>query len=82
MMTTIPDKRINAMRATPGAPVWQRKYYENTIRSESALPRIRQYIADHPARWPWAPENPAVRDIQDPYAVGATGRSPLHCGER
>ena len=40
------------------------------------LPRIRQYIADNPARWSKDPENPVVRDVQDPFGVGATGRSP------
>jgi REP element-mobilizing transposase RayT len=34
-----------------GRPIWQRNYYEHIIRSEAALDRIRQYIADNPARW-------------------------------
>ena len=38
--------------------------------------RVRQYIAENPARWSEDPENPAVWDGQDPIAVGATGRSP------
>ncbi len=59
-------KRINTMRGTPGASVWQRNYYEHVIRNESALDRIRQYIAENPARWSEDPENPAVRDGQDP----------------
>ena len=67
-------KRINTMRDTPGASVWQRNYYEHVIRNESTLNRIRQYIADNPARWPEDPENPAVRDGQDPCGVGATGQ--------
>ena len=53
-------KRINAQRSTPSASVWQRNYYERVIRNESALNRIRQYIADNPARWWEDPENPAV----------------------
>ena len=53
-------RRINAMRGTPGASVWQRNYYEHVIRDESALHRVRQYIADNPARWSEDPENPAV----------------------
>ena len=52
-------KRINTMRGTPGAAVWQRNYYEHIIRNEAALNRIRQYIADNPARWAEDPENPA-----------------------
>ena len=71
-------KRINTMRGTPGASVWQRNYYEHVIRHESALDRIRQYIADNPAGWSEDPENPAIRDVQDPLDARATGRSPLH----
>ena len=55
-------KRINALRGTPGAAVWQRNYYEHIIRNEAALNRIRQYIADNPARWAEDPENPVVRE--------------------
>ncbi len=70
-------KRINTMRGTPGTPVWQRNYYEHIIRNESALDRIRQYIADNPVGWSEDPENPAISDGQDPIGTGATGRSPL-----
>ena len=58
-------KRINALRGTPGAPVWQRDDYEHVIRNESALDRIRKYIADNPARWSVDPENPAAKGGQD-----------------
>ncbi len=44
-------KRINQLRGTPGAPVWHRNFWEHVIRNESDLARIRQYIADNPARW-------------------------------
>ena len=74
-------KRINALRGTPDAPVWQRNYYEHVIRNESALRRIRQYIANNPAGWSVEPENTAVRDVQDPFGTWATGRSPLHYPE-
>ena len=60
--------RINAMRCTPGASVWQRNYYEHVIRDESALNRIRQYIVDNPARWSEDPENPAVNRGDRPVA--------------
>ncbi len=70
-------KRINTMRGTPGVSIWQRNYYEHVIRYESTLDRIRQYIADNPARWPEDRENPFVCDRQDPIGVGATGRSPV-----
>ena len=51
-------KRINELRHTPGAPVWQRNYYEHIIRDEAVLNRIRQYITENPARWDEDTENP------------------------
>lgn len=51
-------KRINVLRHTAGEPLWQRNYYEHVIRDEVALNRIRQYIAENPARWPEDAENP------------------------
>jgi REP element-mobilizing transposase RayT len=44
-------KRINALRATPGVPVWQRNYYEHVIRDEADYRRIAEYIAHNPLRW-------------------------------
>ena len=44
-------KRINIHRGTPGAPVWQRNYYEHIIRNDRALHTIRRYIANNPMRW-------------------------------
>jgi REP element-mobilizing transposase RayT len=52
-------KRINEARNTPGAPVWQRNYYESVIRNESALKDIRLYIQTNPACWAQDAENPA-----------------------
>ena len=62
-------RRINALRGTPGASVWQRNYYEHIIRNEDALNRIRQYIADNPRRWELDPENPAAQhpEPEDPW---------------
>lgn len=34
---------MNAVRNTPGKPVWQRNYYEHVIRNEMDLNRIRKY---------------------------------------
>jgi len=50
-------KRINEMRDTPGAPVWQRNYYEHIVRNEDELGKIRQYIATNRLRWSSDPEN-------------------------
>lgn len=44
-------KRINEIRQTPGAAVWQRNYYERVIRNEAAYNRIANYIATNPQRW-------------------------------
>jgi REP element-mobilizing transposase RayT len=52
---------IDAARATPGAPVWQRGYYEHVIRNDGDLDRIREYIANNPARWQLDRENPQNR---------------------
>ena len=59
---TFSARHINALQETVGTALWQRNYYEHVIRDEEALDRIRQYIADNPARWHEDPENPdAVR---------------------
>jgi putative transposase len=50
-------KRINALRGTPGVPVWQRNYYEHIVRDEDSLDRIRRYITENPAHWTDDPEN-------------------------
>ncbi|WNC30172.1 transposase [Thermosynechococcus sp. PKX82] len=55
---SITTKRINALRDMPGAPVWQRNYYEHIIRNDESLNRIRQYIAENPLRWYLDRENP------------------------
>ena len=34
---TVSTKRLNTVRNTPGAPVWQRNYYEHIVRSEESL---------------------------------------------
>jgi REP element-mobilizing transposase RayT len=57
-------KRINAAGGTPGVRLWQRNYYEHIIRSEDSLNRIRQYIADNPARWAFDRENPEATTLE------------------
>jgi putative transposase len=51
-------RRINALRDTPGAPVWLRNYYERVIRNERELNAIRTYIRDNPAHWERDRERP------------------------
>jgi putative transposase len=65
---SVTARRINRVRGTPGAPVWQRNYYEHVVRDERALNAIRQYIADNPARWAWDTYNPAAAG-PDPQAA-------------
>jgi REP element-mobilizing transposase RayT len=43
--------RINQSRGKPGAPVWQRNYWEHIIRNGDELSRIREYIQRNPAAW-------------------------------
>jgi hypothetical protein len=35
-------KRINEIRKTPRAPIWQSRFYEHIIRNEKSLNRIRE----------------------------------------
>ncbi len=60
-------KRINELRNAPGAPVWQRNYYEHIIRDERALDAIRRYIDENPLRWHLDRYNPE-RTGEDPLA--------------
>jgi len=52
------SKRINEVRGTPGAVVWQRNYYEHVIRNEHDLQQVREYIANNLAQWEMDRENP------------------------
>jgi len=61
---TFSARRINESRATPGALVWQRNYYERVVRGENELSRIREYIANNPLQWGKDRENP-LRAGQD-----------------
>ncbi|HJW89745.1 MAG TPA: hypothetical protein VJ436_03790 [Anaerolineales bacterium] len=42
---------INGLRQTPGAPVWQRNFYEHIIRDHQEWGRIRAYIEANPLNW-------------------------------
>ena len=43
--------RINALRCTRGAVVWQRNYYEHIVRNEVDHQSIWNYIQVNPQRW-------------------------------
>jgi putative transposase len=51
------SRRINNLRRTTGAKVWQRGYYDRIIRDERHLNITRQYIRDNPRRWAEDREN-------------------------
>lgn len=55
---SVTTRRINILRGTPGAVVWQRNYYEHIIRTERALDAIRAYIQMNPQRWEQDSLNP------------------------
>ena len=55
---TVSAKQINLARHTPGAPVWQRNYYEHIIRDGNELDAIRRYILNNPIQWELNQENP------------------------
>jgi REP element-mobilizing transposase RayT len=44
-------KRINTVRGTPGAPVWQRNYFEHIIRNDTDYTQIVEYVLTNPQRW-------------------------------
>ncbi len=44
-------RRINLLRDTPGAPVWQRNYHEHIIRDEKTYRYIFNYVLNNPALW-------------------------------
>lgn len=43
--------RLNHLRQTPRANVWQRGYYERIIRNEQEWQATQNYIRNNPARW-------------------------------
>jgi putative transposase len=49
---SVAARRVNRLRGTQGAPVWQRNYYERIIRDAEHLQRTRSYVAANPERWP------------------------------
>jgi REP element-mobilizing transposase RayT len=58
---SISSRKINQDQhspGSPGAPTWQRNYYEHITRNQAELERIRQYIADNPRHWAEDQENP------------------------
>jgi REP element-mobilizing transposase RayT len=44
-------KRINLLRNTPGKTVWQRNFWEHTIRDDESYDKIVEYITTNPENW-------------------------------
>ena len=66
-------KRINALRHTAGAKLWQRNYWEHIVRNEPELDRIREYIHNNPAQWEsdqlYGHGTPRPNEIREPITV-------------
>jgi REP element-mobilizing transposase RayT len=75
-------KRINFVRCTPAASVWQRNYYEHIIRDEESLNRIREYIANNPLQWAFDRENTDRVNTGRVAADAGTGSEPAPGGRR
>jgi putative transposase len=44
-------RRVNILRHTPGAKLWQRNYYEHVIRNEKDFQALLEYIHLNPIKW-------------------------------
>jgi len=44
---TVSTQRVNDIRSTPGAKLWQRNYHERVIRNSISLRALRRYIANN-----------------------------------
>ncbi len=42
----------------PGAPVWQRNYYQHIVRNQRELEALRRYLCGNPMAWEKDPRNP------------------------
>ena len=48
---TVSTIRVNDLRSTPGAQLWQRDYHERVIRNSLSLRALRRYVANNPVLW-------------------------------
>ncbi|GAB4343335.1 MAG: hypothetical protein Kow0099_21640 [Candidatus Abyssubacteria bacterium] len=70
---TFSSRRINELRHTPGARLWQRNYYEHIIRNEESMERVRDYIVNNPLQWELDRENPAPAGAGLGWSPAPTG---------
>ena len=55
---SVTTRRINRIRKTPGARLWQRNYHDRVICDERGLIAVRRYIQENPIRWANDRNNP------------------------
>jgi len=48
---TVSTRRVNDLKGTQGAPLWQRNYHERVIRNGLSMDALRRYIANNPVLW-------------------------------
>jgi len=68
-------KQINIMRNTPGAPLWQRNYYEHIIRDAKSYTEIENYIRNNPLNWLRDQHNPVNIKISNVMDNSKTNNS-------
>ncbi len=56
---TVSTKKINLLRNTEGAVVWQHNYYDHILRNQHDLELTWLYIDSNPAQWGSDDENPS-----------------------
>ncbi|MEK6709788.1 MAG: hypothetical protein AABZ64_04335 [Nitrospinota bacterium] len=64
---SIATRHINALRRSPGIPLWQRNDYERVIRDEKELAQVREYVVHNPLKWAEDENHPhrLARDYRD-----------------
>lgn len=80
LFKSVTTRQINLQRGTPGAPVWQRNYYEHIIRNDESLGRIRDYIVNNPLQWALDRENPANAGARGNAVPGSQAGASSHAG--
>ena len=48
---SVATTRINKLRNTPGATVWQERFHDHVIRNDASYQRIYNYITTNPQNW-------------------------------
>ncbi|MBF0388097.1 MAG: transposase [Candidatus Omnitrophica bacterium] len=48
---TFSARRVNQIRNSTGVPLWQRDFFEQIIRNDADLRRVREYIVNNPILW-------------------------------